>query len=110
MPQVNSLGLQSHYLSLDRTSGGGALLDLKLRDELPVDLFGLTLVGNERLTATTDRIRQKFGSSAKALAHRAGRSVHRGACGSTRLTKLHNLLARDLAGALLMGDLQALVV
>jgi len=46
---------------------GVALLDLARPDELQADLFGPTVVGNERLMATMDRINQKFGRGTAGL-------------------------------------------
>lgn len=46
---------------------GVALLDLARPDELQADLFGPTVVGNESLMATMDRIRQKFGRGTAGL-------------------------------------------
>lgn len=44
-----------------------ALLDLARPDELQADLFGSTVVGNEKLMATMDRINQKFGRGTASL-------------------------------------------
>jgi len=46
---------------------GVALLDLARPDQLQADLFGPTVVGNERLMATVDRINQKFGRGTAGL-------------------------------------------
>lgn len=46
---------------------GVALLDLARPEELQADLFGPTVVGNERLMATMDRINQKFGRGTAGL-------------------------------------------
>ena len=46
---------------------GAALLDLARPDELQADLFGPTVVGNDRLMATMDRINQKFGRGTAGL-------------------------------------------
>lgn len=46
---------------------GVALLDLARPDELQVDLFGPTVVGNDRLMATMDLINQKFGRGTAGL-------------------------------------------
>ncbi len=46
---------------------GVALLDLARPDELPLDLFGPSLLGNDRLMATMDRINQKFGRGTAGL-------------------------------------------
>lgn len=46
---------------------GVALLDLARPDELQADLFGPTVVGNDTLMATMDRINQKFGRGTAGL-------------------------------------------
>jgi len=46
---------------------GVALLDLARPDELKADLFGPTVVGNDRLMATMDQINQKFGRGTAGL-------------------------------------------
>ena len=46
---------------------GVALLDLARPNELQADFFGPTVVGNDRLMATMDRINQKFGSGTAGL-------------------------------------------
>ncbi|WP_245625245.1 DUF4113 domain-containing protein [Stenotrophomonas chelatiphaga] len=40
---------------------GFALLDLARPDELPADLFGSVVVGNDRLMDTMDQINRKYG-------------------------------------------------
>ena len=71
---------------------GVALLDPARPEELQADLFGPTVVGNERLMATMDRINQKFGRALRDSVRQAGRLDRPGACGRTccpRPTQLH---------------------
>lgn len=46
---------------------GVALLDLARPDKLQADLFGPSVVGNDRLMATMDRINQKFGRGTASI-------------------------------------------
>lgn len=46
---------------------GVALLDLARPEELQADLFGPTVVGNERLMTTMDQINQKFSRGTAGL-------------------------------------------